>query len=220
VIPQLSFPDPTTASNIIATATQYGLVDWWVDEGCSADPKPTFNVASRTKHGRDWRARVGPSGLQETGPQVDHMYSGVVVPYNDPAGPTRTVRIDDTDPTNPVVGVIDRPFLMPSIGTNTDVGATVIGQRFLEENRERNTAGQASIVGHVQDASGAWWPAWMIRAGDRITFVDSHDPVARRITRAQYTDSSRTCQIDLDSPPQDISQFLARVAAGLVGTGV
>ena len=107
VIPQLAFTDPTTASNIITTALQYELRDWWVDEG------PTFNEAQRDNHGRDWRARVGPSGLQETGPQVDTIVNNVSVADNDVTGATRTVgtpgtgantidaSLADTDPSNP-----------------------------------------------------------------------------------------------------------------------
>ena len=44
----------------------------------------------------------------------------------------------------------------------------------------------------------------MVRAGDRITFVDAHDPVPRRVVRSSYDDSTRTNQIDLDSPPQGL----------------
>jgi hypothetical protein len=227
VIPQLAFPDPTTVSNIITAATAYGLVDWWVDEG------PVFNIASRENHGRDWRARVGPSGLQETGPQVDHLYNGVVVQYNDVTGQARSVgptgsgattidnTLADTSATNPVNAAgLTRIYQMPNIGVSTPAGAIAVGQRFLLENQQRNTSGQASIVGHVQDAAGVWWPAWAIRAGDRIMFTDAHDPVPRRITRTQYSDSSRACQLDLDSPPQDLSQLLARYSIALTGLGV
>jgi hypothetical protein len=227
IIPQLSFPDPTTVSNIITAATAYGLVDWWVDEG------PTFNIASRENHGRDWRARVGPSGLQETGPQVDHLYNAVIVSFNDVTGRSRTVgppgetvnttdsSLQDTDPANPVNAAgLWRPYEYPNIGVSTPAGAIAVGQRFLLENKQRSTAGQAQIIGHVQDAAGVWWPSWAIRAGDRITFTDAHDPVPRRITRTQYSDSSRACQLDLDSPPQDLSQLLARYSIALTGLGV
>ena len=59
----------------------------------------------------------------------------------------------------------------------------------------------------------------MIRAGDRITFVDAHDPVPRRIVRAQYADDTKTCQIDLDSPPQGMAPTLARVLAAVQPLG-
>ena len=56
----------------------------------------------------------------------------------------------------------------------------------------------------------------MVRAGDRITFVDAHDPVPRRVVRSSYDDASRTNQIDLDSPPQGLQPLLARLASDQV----
>ena len=227
IIPNLAFTDPTTASNIITTALQYELLDWWVDEG------PVFNLASRDNHGRDWRARVGPSGLQETGPDISRMVNRVIVSYNDVTGITRTVgptgsganTIDDTladlDPSNPVTaaGLIIYPANLPNIGVSTPAGASAVGQAFLFYNRQLSTAGQASIVGTVQDSAGVTWPAWMIRAGDRITFTDAHDPVPRRIVRAQYTDDTKTCQIDLDSPASGLDALLARFAGSIKPLG-
>ena len=227
IIPNLAFTDPTTASQIIAGALQYELRDWWVDEG------PTFHEAQRDNHGRDWRAMVGPSGLQETGPDISRMVNRVIVSYNDVTGTTRTVgptgsganTIDDTladlDPSNPVTaaGLIIYPANLPNIGVSTPAGASAVGQAFLFYNRPLATAGQASIVGTVQDSAGVTWPAWMIRAGDRITFTDAHDPVPRRIVRAQYTDDTKTCQIDLDSPPSGLDALLARMAGAVKPLG-
>jgi hypothetical protein len=227
VIPQLSFVDPTTASQIITQALQFETLDWWVDEG------PTFNLAARANHGRDWQARVGPSGLQETGPQVDRMYNAVIVSYNDVSGVARTVgppgetvnstdaSLADTDPANPVNAAgLERLYEYPNIGVSTAAGAIAVGQRFLAEMKQASTAGQASIVGHVQDAQGNWAPAWAIRAGDRIAFVDAHDTSSRRVTKAAYDDGSKTCQIDLDSPPEGLPALLARYQIALAPLGL
>lgn len=218
VIPHLVFRAPTTASDIIKQATRFGLPDWWVDEG------PTFNLASRDNHGRQWQARVGPSGLSETGPQVDRLFNSVVVSYTDTSGVTRTVgptgsgadTIDDTltdpDPQNPVTvaGLSRRSVLAMGI-TSTPAAAAVIGQDWLAQQKLLSTAGQASIVGVVQDSSGVTWPAWMIRAGDSITFVDAHDPVPRRIVKSSYSDDTKVNQLDLDSPPDGLQSLLARL---------
>jgi hypothetical protein len=227
IIPQLAFLDPTTAGAIITEALKYELLDWWVDEG------PTFNLASAANHGKDWRAYVGPSGLQETGPQVDRMCNRVVVPYNDVTGVTRTVgptgssanTIDDSladqDPSNPVTaaGLEIYPASFPNIGVSTPAAAIKVGQAFLIQQRALSTAGQATIVGHVQDDRGVLFPAWVMRAGDRITFVDAHDPVPRRIVKAQYSDDTKACQIDLDSPPQALQALLARMAGVIAPLG-
>ena len=227
LIPQLVFTDPTTAANIITQATQYGLEDWWVDEG------PTFHLASRANHGRDWQARVGPSGLQETGPQVDRIYNGAVVSYTDVSGIVRTVgppgsgantedsSLFDADPQNPATEAgITRNSPPIAMGTSTTAAAIKVGQAFLIEQKALSTAGQASLVGYVADSTGVRWPAWMVRAGDRITFVDAHDPVPRRVVRAAYDDASRTCQVDLDSPPEGLAPLLARLSVDLAPLGL
>lgn len=227
LIPHLVFREPTTASDIIKQATRFGLPDWWVDEG------PTFNLASSDNHGKRWRARVGPSGLQETGPQVDRLFNSVIVSYNDVTGVTRTVgptgsgattiddSLTDTDPANPVnvAGITRRSVLAMGI-TSTAAAATQVGQDWLAEQKLLSTAGQAQIVGHVEDDHGVLWPAWMIRAGDQITFTDAHDPVPRRVVRAGYSDSSRACQLDLDSPPEGLSALLARLSVSLTPLGL
>lgn len=226
-IPHLVFTDPTTASAIIKQATVFGLPDWWVDEG------PTFNLASRDNHGRRWRARVGPSGLQETGPQVDRLFNSVIVSYNDVTGVTRTVgptgsgantiddSLTDTDPANPVnvAGITRRSVLAMGI-TSTAAAALQVGQDWLAEQKLLSTAGQAQIVGHVEDDHGVLWPAWMIRAGDQISFTDAHSTDYRRVVRAEYSDASRACQLDLDSPPEGLSSLLARLSVSLTPLGL
>ena len=223
LIPQLVFPDATTAAAIVTQATSYGLEDWWVDEG------PTFHLASRDNHGKDWQARVGPSGLQETGPTVDQIYNGAVVAYTDVSGIVRTVgppgsganvedaRLYDSDPQNAATAAGLTRIAPPiQLGVNVAAAAIKVGQSFLIFQKQRSTAGQASLVGYVTDSTGVTWPAWMVRAGDRITFVDAHDPVPRRVVRSSYDDATRTNQIDLDSPPQGLAPMLARLSADQV----
>ena len=220
LIPQLVFTDATTAAAIVTQATSYGLEDWWVDEG------PTFHLASRDNHGKDWQARVGPSGLQETGPTVDQIYNGAVVSYTDVSGITRTVgppgsganttdaTLFDSDPQNAATAAGLTRIAPPiQLGVNVAAAAIKVGQAFLIFQKERSTAGQASLVGYVTDSTGVTWPSWMVRAGDRITFVDAHDPVPRRVVRSSYDDATRTNQIDLDSPPQGLQPMLARLSA-------
>ena len=230
LIPQLVFPDATTAAAIVTQATSYGLEDWWVDEG------PTFHLASRDNHGKDWQARVGPSGLQETGPTVDQIYNGAIVSYTDVSGIVRTVgppgsganvedaRLYDSDPQNAATAAgltrIAPPIQLgvsaTSPSTGLPEGPIKVGQAFLIFQKQRSTAGQASLVGYVTDSTGVTWPSWMVRAGDRITFVDAHDPVPRRVVRSSYDDATRTNQIDLDSPPQGLAPMLARLSADQV----
>lgn len=227
VINQATYPDPTTAGTIINDIIKYELLDWAVWEG------QRFWMAPRNMLGRAWRARVGPSGLSETGPQVDRIYNQVIVTYNDVAGIARTVgptgsgadtidnSLADSDPANPANAAgLTRCFNLPNIGVSVAAAASQIGQAFLAEQKAISTAGQASIVGIIQDSSGVTWPAWMIRAGDNITFIDAHDPVPRRIVKTSYDDDTKTNQLDLDSPPEGLQALLARLGAADAALGL
>jgi hypothetical protein len=208
---------------MIDDALQYHLHDWWVDKG------PTFNLAQRQNHGRDWVAMVGPSGLKETGPDVDRMFNKIIVAFQDVSGVTYTVGptgsganiIDDSladlTSSNPVTaaGLTIYPSQIPNIGVSTPAAAVVVGQRELAYQRAQSTAGQAEFQMVIQDASGVAHPASHIFSGDRVTFTDAHDTTPRRIVRAQYDDDRKTCQVDLDSPSQDLDAVIARLGTGV-----
>jgi hypothetical protein len=227
VIPHLAFVDPTTAAEIVRQANRFTLNDWavWEDK--------TFHYHARgggpTKR---WRARVGPAALEETGPQVDRLWNSIMVQYTDVSGVTRTVgppgsgtdtedaALTDPDPYNPatLAGVSRRDLL--AMGTATPASAIEVGRRFLEQSRLLDTSGRATLVGHVEDDRGVLHPAWAPRASDYITFVDSHDPVERRIVRADYSDQTKTAAIDLDSPPEGLAALLERLSVVLIPLGL
>ena len=157
------------------------------------------------------------------------VYNGAVVTYTDVSGIARTVgppgsgantedaQLYDSDPANPATAAGLKRYSPPiQLGVSVAAGAVKVGQAFLTYQKQQSTAGQASLAGYVTDTTGVTWPAWMVRAGDRITFVDAHDPVPRRIVRSSYTDETRTCQIDLDTPPEGLQPTLARIMADQV----
>jgi hypothetical protein len=226
VIPHLVFLDPTTVSDVVRQATRFGLRDWavWEDK--------TFWLHDRGARGRNWRARIGPAQLEETGPQVDRLWESVIVQYQDVDGSTRTVgpvgsganteddTLKDTDPDNPAnkLGITRRDLLV--MGTGTAASATEVGRRFLEEQKALDTSGRATFTGYVMDDRGVTHPYWKVRAGDTVTFVDASDTSARRIVRAENDHDSQTCTIDLDSPPEGLSALLERLGVVLVPLGL
>jgi hypothetical protein len=227
IVPQAAFTDPTTVTEIVRQANRFSLNDWavWDDK--------TFWLHNRGGGpSKRWRARVGPAQLSETGPQVDRLYTSVVVQWTDTAGITRTVgppgsgadvedaALADADPQNPatLAGLNRRALL--SMGTSTPQAAITVGQRFLELSKELDTSGSASLVGHVIDDRGVIHPAWRVRAGDYISFVDSNSTDYRRIVRASYEDSSKTCAIDLDQPPDAMAALLERLSVALQPIGL
>lgn len=236
VIPQLAFLEPTTDAEIIKQATRFDLEDWAVWEG------PTFYMNPRGERGRKWRARSGPAQLQQAGPQVSRLWNGVVVAWQDVSGVTRTVGpkvpgaapgtsfagateatersgLYDVDPENPLNKVGIRRWSFLKMGTSTIEGAAKVGEAFLREQALLETSGQAALVGYVEDSSGIIWPAWKVRAGDEISFIDAADPSYRRIVKPEYSHTTKTCTIQLDQPPEDLQAILERLSVVLVPAG-
>ena len=91
------------------------------------------------------------------------------------------------------------------------LAAIRIGQAFLAAQRLLDTSGEAELFGYVEDTSGVQWPAWMVRAGDTITFMDAADTSPRRIVRTEYSDSTKSNRISLDSPSDGLQAMLERL---------
>src|SRR5581483_4492424 len=148
--------------------------------------------------GRKWRARSGPAQLQGAGPQIGRLWNGVIVQWTDVTGVNRTVGppgsganytdggLVDTDPLNPANEAGIRKYALVTMGTSTLAGATQIGRLFLQEQKLLDTSGQASHTGYVQDDKGVWWPVWMMRAGDQVSYIDAAHPSYRRIVHTAY----------------------------------
>lgn len=234
VIPQLTYLDPTTTSQVLKDVTQYDLQDWAVWEG------PTFWWYPRNTRGRKWRGRIGPSNLQQAGPQIDRLWNGVIVTYTDVLGVSRSVgppgssvplnvplaqggtisgqddSLLDADPLNPINELgINRWAILAMPGVSTASAAIKIGQIFLALQRQVNTSGSAVLNGYVEDDKGVIWPAWMVRAGDQISFVDAANPNYRRIVSTSYNDDSRVNSLTLDTPPDTLQAILARLQVTL-----
>lgn len=226
VIPQLVFNTPTTASNIIKQAAQYEILDWAVWElGSGPAAQPAFYLNQLGARGKQWRARVGPAQLQDNGPNVARIWNGVIVQFSNVDGTTSTVgppgsgaattssQLLDFDPTNPANEAGLRRWGIVQMGTSTTAGATQVGAVFLQAQKQLDSSGQASLQGHVRDGSGVWWPSWMVRAGDTITFIDSSSPsTARRIVSTSYSHANRTNTLQLDQPPDATAALLQRLS--------
>lgn len=226
VIPHLSFLDATTAGEIVRQASRFDLPDWGVWEN------RTFWWTERGGQARRWRTRIGPSELEETGPQVDRLWESILVQYTDVDGSTRTVGppgsgadtesadLKDPDPENPAnkLGLVRRDLLQ--MGVSTAAGAIEVGRRFLLEQRLLDRSGKARAVGYIEDERGVLHPYWAPRAGDEIAFVDASDKSYRRIVRTEKDHDARTISFDLDAPPEGLQALLERLGVVLVPLGV
>lgn len=221
VIPQLTFMTPTTAAAIIQQVVQYELLDWAVWEGPLFWLNP-LGTSAKTRH---WRCRIGDCQLQETGPDVTRVLNGVVVQFSNVDGTNGTVgppgsgalttdpALLDFDPQNPANQAGIAKYGILQMGTTTPAAAVQVGAQYLQAQTQLDTSGQASLVGHVQDDRGVWWPAWMVRSGDTLTIVDASDTSARRITATSYTDVDKTNAVSLGAPPDSTAALLQRLSA-------
>lgn len=226
IIPHLAFYEPTTAAEIVREALRYHVNPWFVWED------RTFYMHRWGARGRRWRARVGPSKLQQAGDDVERLWNGVMVQFRDVDGSTRTVgptgtgadtedaNLLDSDSQNPANLLGIRRYAVLDMGTVSRPGAAIeVGRRFLEESKLLDTSGSAQHVGTCIDEHGVEWPAWMIRAGDSIAYIDASEPGYRRVVRTKYEHSTRTCSVDLGAPPNSLDALLARLGVVLVSLG-
>lgn len=224
IIGQAVFAE-TTLSDLIAEVDRYELRDWAIWEG------PTFWYTARGAVGRRWRARVGPARLEETGPAVDRVWNGVVISYRDTDGSSRTVGppgsgadtedalLADGDPDNVANQAGILKYERFDMGIGVSASAIRVGYRFLTEAKLLDQSGRAQLVGTVVDDRGVERPAWQVRAGDYISFVDAADSSYRRIVRAEYQEDSYTTSVDLDAPPEAMQVLLARLGLAVASVG-
>lgn len=224
IVPQLAFLEPTTVAEIIKQATRFELPDWAVWEG------PTLYMNPRGERGRKWQARVGPSQLQESGPQISRLWNGCCVSYADVTGKQRMVgppgfaggttetedsNLLETNPENPLNELGIRKWALLKMGTSTVEGAKAVGRIYLQEQKARELQGQAALIGYVEDEQGISWPAWMVRAGDTIRFVDAAITAPRTIVNTSYDDTTKTNTISLEQPPENMQALLERLAVSI-----
>jgi len=238
-IPQLVFTSAGTVADIVKAVSSFEINDWGVWDGDQGNPtffwrpRTTSASASNTDPlfgGRKWRSRTGPARLAQTGPQIDHLYNGVVVNFADFAGISRQVgppgsnctytdaSLADSDPTNPINQWgqgLHRYAQLNMSGPSTVAVATAFGAVYLQEQKLRNSSGSAQISGYIEDDAGVVWPAYVIKAGDRIAFIDAADSSYRRIVSTSYADESKINSLTLDTPPDTLQAILARYQSGL-----
>jgi hypothetical protein len=98
--------------------------------------------------------------------------------------------------------------------TSTTGGAIQVGGQFLATTTGRPSSGSAVVTGFARDSNGRDWPAWMIRAGDTVVFVDTNDQTPRYVLATSYAHDSLQTSLTLDAPPNRLDWIMARL--GLV----
>ena len=228
VIPS-SRGDQTNLPDLIAEHNKYHMWDWAVWEG----KQFYYDRPGEAAVHKTWRARVGPSQLEETGRDVRRICNGTYVKYTDVQGKTRIVgppstRADyqtaallDLDPANEANQAGRKLYdLVEMRGVSEQAPAIAVGQAYMALRKSADRSGSATVAGYVQTDAGHWFPHTSIRGGDRIQFVDSSDPSPRQISDVSHNRSRRESQITLDAPPQTLDAILDRLSLSLQGTGL
>lgn len=225
VIPQLVF-QVGTPSQIVKGAVVFEMLDWAVWENF------TFFLNARGARGKKWRVQSGPAHLQAAGPQVSKIWNGVIVQFTGADGVQYTVGppgsgatresalLVDTNAANPANKAGLKKWTTVQMGTSDFGPAIATGQIFLQETNRLNTSGSATITGYIQDTEGVFWPAWMVRAGDQIAFIDAFDASYRRVVHTQYTAIDAKNVLQLDQPPDTLEALLQRLSLSIVGFGL
>jgi hypothetical protein len=221
VVPHMVFNTPVTPDAAVQQVNQYYLNDYGVYENREFFWRPPGS-------GRQWLLRVGDGvTLQDQGPQIETAFNGVVVQFTDAGGATRYVgppgyggdatdaSLQDTSSTNPVNAYGRKRWaLVQMTSTSTTNGAIKVGATFLAATTGRPSQGSAVVTGFGRDSDGRDWPAWMIRAGDTVVFVDTNDQTPRYVLSTSYSHDSLQNTLTLDAPPNRLDWIMARL--GLV----
>lgn len=222
VIP-VSVEEDTTVRGIIESVDKYQLWDW----ACWGK---RFYYQPQGANAKRWKARVGPSNLQEAGKDARRVLNAVRVRFTDVDGTQRTVgppgggdqveseQLIDRDPLNKAtLAGRKRWHVLRLRSTSTTAAAIEAGRRYMQMMQQADRSGTATITGYIANHVGILYPHTSVRAGDVIEFVDARDRSARRISDVQHSHDTRESIVTLDAPPEGWEAILERLDAVLEG---
>ena len=221
--------DQTTVPDLITDHNKYHQWDWAVWER----KRFYYQAPGEASIHKAWRARVGPSNLEDAGRDVRRVRNGVYVRFTDTQGIQRivgppgsqanhtTADLLDLDPANEANQAGRSMYdLVDMRGVSEPEPAVKVGQAYLTLMKQADRSGSATLSGYVQEESGSWYPHTSVRAGDTVRFVDASDSSPRRISEVTHTRGDRTSAVTLDAPREGIEAILDRLNLSLVATGL
>lgn len=230
---QLVFETGSTVENVVSECNKVHL---WVP---MVYDNRTFHFhAPKSADDYDWElSTYRGDQLIPTGQQASELgpFNGVRVVFNDVAnGNLETVvgplgdaapwdtsgdaSLRDYDETNPCNAENQPIFATLRCDKPIDRAiAIALGVVYLSEHKIPPQSGQGRTQGWVKDRSGAWRPAYHVRAGDRVKYADSNQ--IYRVFGTRYSDSTKTLDLSYDSLPYTIDAFLERLGVALAAIG-
>jgi hypothetical protein len=229
VIPHLVWLDAVTPEQAILDVNRFFRNLWAIYEG-------KLKWGAPETFGRLWHVRRDEGAdPQLNGPDSEQEFNGCIVQYDDALTGTRrivgppgsgyvgpsglsTEGLVDTDPYLPLNEWNQRRWARVEAGLTSEAGAIRLGELFLEGVRSRLTSGSIEIgAWQVYDETGARYPAWKPRAGDRLLVDDEPNATERLIVEASYKHSDRNSSLTLDSPADALEAIQERLQVVLVG---
>lgn len=229
-IPHLVFKGATKGSDAVLATNAYHQRFFGV-----YDDRTFFWLPTNTYRKR-WRIRRSKGhGVDLLGQQAEDAMNGLIVNYTGFDGVSRTVGppgctiayatselLADTSPGNPVNAAgIEKKYGELNLGFRTDAtGAIQVGYAYFQMKlQSASSRGSVTVTGMVEDdATGALYPPWFMRAGDSAIVTDG-DNIERRIIGTRYENDTETNVCDLDSTPRRVDAEMARMGLSLVGAG-
>lgn len=225
-IPHLTFPDCTTAEDIVSRANAFHLWEWGVYD----DKVFFYRMPSADR--LTWEARLSEGAhLSLEGDQADDLVNGVIVQYQDPVKGLRTVGPTGASTDDTSASLIDssatnianahgysRKWQRLDISQVTTLAAaTQIGQAWLALNNVPQRKGQITLTGLVRHPTEGRVPAWRVRAGDYVRVSDHPADVPRRIVETTYDHDSGRVTCSVGSGADTLSAILERIGVAIIG---
>lgn len=215
LVPHAVWREPVTVQDAIKELNVYSQWALGVYENRRLEYRP-FDLSTY-----DWEVRAGQDGVEiETqGVTVEDAFNGVVVQYQDWAGVDQVVTPDqsvDLQDTNPAIAANqwgERAWTTLQLSNpQTTDGAVQIGRMFLADLNRPKFPSTITVPGHIRDRSGAWQPAWKVRANQTISVRNHPNDHPRLITGTSW--SGNQLQITTDNALNRFEAIIGRLDRG------
>lgn len=233
-VPQAAFKDPGTALAMIESLLLFGgsgaqPLDWGVYN------KRELFMAEPGKYGRTWRVRNDQTAESEDqGADSTERINGVMISYDPGDGQKRsigpigsgasveTAELEDTSPSNPANSDGARHWRSYDAGIMNESQAKLVAGLILAQSASIKWRGAITVKGWAQLDGGGWYPAALMRSGDRVIVeddpADDFDP--RQIRNTTYDFASDVVGCSVGAPPDWLDVLLARAGVTLQARGI
>lgn len=219
-VPHAVWREPTTVHDAIKDLNAYSQWALGVYENRQMEYRP-FDLSQH-----DWEVRAGQDGVEiETpGVTVEDAYNGVIVKWTDFSGSEQILTPDDTtelQDANPAIAANqwgDRAWINLDLSNQTSQdGAITQARLYLADLNRPKFPSTITVPGHIRDRTGAWQPAWKVRANQTISVRNHPNDAPRLITSTSW--QGNQIQITTDNALNRWEAIAARLERARTAAG-